>query len=123
MVTCNEQDLTENKTYIEYPKLVIEVLSLITEKYGGMDKLWTYTQFPSIQEYVLINLDIMIIQKMTMKGTEGLESIQWLDTWYNQGEGVELETIELTIPVDDIYDRVVLPLLDPFRGFKRRKKL
>src|ERR1700724_3534765 len=33
MVTCNEQDLTENKTYIEHPKLVIEVLSPSTEKY------------------------------------------------------------------------------------------
>jgi len=32
MVTCNEQDIAENKTYIEHPKLVIEVLSPSTEK-------------------------------------------------------------------------------------------
>src|SRR5437660_9971630 len=25
MVTCNEQDIQENKTYMEFPKLVIEV--------------------------------------------------------------------------------------------------
>src|SRR5258708_39838247 len=122
MVTCNEQDLTENKTYIEHPKLVIEILSPTTEKYDRMDKVWIYTQCPSIQEYVLVNWDIMIVQKMTRKGTEGLDTIQWIDRFYNQGESVELETIGLTIRVDDIYDRVVLPPFDPFRGFKRRKK-
>src|SRR5438093_13747423 len=43
MVTCNEQDLTENKTYIEHPKLVIEVLSPSTEVDDRRDKLWIYT--------------------------------------------------------------------------------
>src|SRR6266550_8218148 len=54
MVTCNEIDLTENKTYIEHPKLVIEVLSPTTEKYDKTDKVWIYTQCLSIQEYILI---------------------------------------------------------------------
>ncbi len=55
MVTCNEQDLTGNKTYIEHPKLVIEVLSPSTEKDDRMDKVWIYTQCLSIQEYILVN--------------------------------------------------------------------
>jgi len=123
MVTCNEQDLTGNKTYIEHPKLVIEVLSPSNEKDDRVDKVWIYTQCASIQEYVLVNWDIMLIQKMTRKGTEGLASFQWIDTWYHQGENIELETIGLSIPVDDIYEKVTLPPLDPLRGFKRRKKL
>src|SRR5882762_7648935 len=123
MVTCNEQDLIESKTYIEYPKLVIEVLSPSNEKDDRVDKVWIYTQCRSIQEYVLVNWDIMLIQKMTRKGTEGLASFQWIDTWYHQGENIELETIGLSIPVDDIYEKVTLPPLDPLRGFKRRKKL
>src|SRR5947207_1194486 len=43
MVTCNEQDLDENKTYIEHPKLVIEVLSPSNEKDDRVDKVWIYT--------------------------------------------------------------------------------
>ncbi len=120
MVTCNEQDLTENKTYIEHPTLVIEVLSPTTEKYDKMDKVWIYTQCPSIQEYVLVNWDIMIVQKMTRKGLEGLESVQWLDTWYNQDDSVKLDTIDLSIPVNDIYEGVTLPPLDRFRTFRTR---
>lgn len=123
MVTCNEQDLTENKTYIEYPKLVIEVLSPSTEKDDRMDKVWVYTQCLSIQEYLLVNWDVMIVQKMTRKGTEGLDRYQWIDRWYHQGEDVELAIIGLTIPVDDIYEKVTLPPLDPFRGLRKRKKI
>lgn len=123
MVTCNEQDLTERKTYIEYPKLVIEVLSPSTEKDDRVDKVWIYTQCPSIREYILVNWDLMLIQKMTRKGTDGLDHYQWLDTWYHQGDIVELETIGLTIPVEDVYAKVNLPPLDPLRGLRKRKKL
>jgi Uma2 family endonuclease len=121
MVTCNEQDLTENKTYIEHPKLVIEVLSPTTEKDDRMDKV-CYTQCFSVQEYLLVNWDIMIVQKMTRKGTEGLSRFQWIDTWYHQGENVELDTLNLTIPVDDIYENVILPPLDPLRRLRKRRK-
>ena len=123
MVTCNEQDVNENKTYIEHPKLVIEILSPTTEKYDRMDKLWIYTQCFSIQEYILVNWDIMIVQKMTRRGTEGRDRFQWIDSFYHQDESVELETIGLTILVEDIYEKVTLPPLDPFRGFRKRKKL
>jgi Uma2 family endonuclease len=123
MVTCNKQDLTENKTYIEHPKLVIEVLSPSNEKDDRVDKVWAYTQCSSIKEYLLVNWDIMMIQKMTRKGTEGLDQFQWIDRWYYQGENVELETIDLVIPVDDIYEKVTLPPLDHHRWLRKLKRL
>lgn len=123
MVTCNEQDINENKTYIEHPKLVIEILSPTTEKYDRMDKLWVYTQCPSIQEYLLVNWDVMIVQKMTRKGTEGLDAYVWMDSFHHQGETVELSTIGLSILVDDIYEKVELPPLDPLRGLRKRKRV
>jgi Uma2 family endonuclease len=120
MVTCDEKDIVENKTYIEHPKLVIEVLSPTTERIDKRDKVLAYTQCTSIQEYVLISWDFKIVQKMTRKGTEGFNKIQWLDEWYHQGNTIELETINLSISVDDIYEDISLPPLDPFRGFGKR---
>jgi Uma2 family endonuclease len=122
MVTCNEQDITENKTYVEHPKLVIEVLSPSTEKIDKMDKVLVYTHCLSIQEYILVNWDVKIVQKMTRKGTEGLDRIQWLDEWHQQEDNLELETIGLSISVESIYEDIILPPFDPFRGFGRRKK-
>lgn len=120
MVTCHEQDLTENKTYIEHPKLVIEVLSPGTDKYDRTDKMWIYTQCLSIQEYVLVEWDMKTVQRMTRKGTGELDWFQWIDRRYYQDESVELETIGLSISVDDIYEKVTLPPLDPLRGFRKR---
>jgi Uma2 family endonuclease len=111
MVTCNEQDLTENKTYIEHPKLVIEVLFPSTEKDDRGEKFFKYTFCPSIQEYVLINYDCMLVQRETRKGK------QWLSTWFGQGESLELESIGLTVPIEEIYDRTVLPPFDPFQKY------
>jgi Uma2 family endonuclease len=121
MVTCNEQDRTENKTYIEYPKLVIEVLSPTTEKSDRIDKVWTYMQYPSIQEYLLVNWDVMLVQKMTRKSTEVPDDFQWVYRWYSQDESVELESVGLVIPIEDIYEKAVLPPFEHFRRFKRRR--
>ena len=118
MVTCDKEDLdfAENKTYIEHPKLVIEVLSPSTEREDRGENFFTYTFCSSIQEYILVNYECMLVQKETRNG------MQWVSTWSGKGETVELQSIGLTIPVEDIYDRIVLPPFDPFRGYKRRKK-
>ena len=65
----------------------------------------------------------MMVQKMTRKGTEGLDQFQWIDRWYHQGEMVELETIDLVIPVDDIYEKATLPPLDHNRLLRKLKRL
>ncbi len=116
MVTCNEKDLdfAENKTYIEYPKLVIEVLSPSTEQVDRGEKFFKYTFCSSIQEYVLINYNCMLVQRETRKG------MQWLSTWFGKGENVEFESIGLTVPVEEIYDRIILPPFDPFRRYRKR---
>lgn len=123
MVTCNEKDLTENKTYIEHPKLVIEVLSPSTETNNRRDKLLAYTQCLSIQEYVLVNWDCILIEKMSRKDTEELDSIQWINQWYGEGETLELETIGLSIPVEDVYERAILPSSNPLKIYKRRRNI
>ena len=120
MVTCNEKDITENKTYVEHPKLVIEVLSPTTERIDKRDKVLAYARCLSIQEYVLVSWDFMLVQKMTRKGIEGVNKIRWLDEWYNPGDSVELETIDLSIPVDNFYEDVILSPFEPFREFRKR---
>jgi len=120
MVTCNEKDITENKTYVEHPKLVIEVLSPTTERIDKRDKVLAYARCLSIQEYVLVSWDFMLVQKMTRKDIEGVDKIRWLDEWYNPGDSVELETIDLSIPVDSFYEDVILSPFEPFREFKKR---
>ena len=122
MVTCNDQDLTENKTYIEHPKLMIEVLSPSTKENDRRNKLLVYTRCASIQEYVLVNWDCMLIQRMTRKDIQEPDQMPWVDHWYGSGESVELETIGLALPVDDIYEKVIFPPNNLFRKYRQRNK-
>jgi Uma2 family endonuclease len=111
MVTCNEKDIEENKTYMEFPKLVIEVLSPSTEKKDRGEKFLRYTSWPSIQEYVLISQDVMRVE-VYRRG-----SPEWRYQVYRHGEKVELKSIGFTFPIEEIYERVVLPLCKPFLEF------
>ena len=102
MVTCNEQDIQESKTYMEFPKLVIEILSPSTERRDKEEKILFYMECPSIQEYALISQNIMLVQTYTRKGPE------WIYHSYIQGENVEFKSIGLIVPIEEIYDKVTL---------------
>ncbi len=102
MVTCSEKDIEENKTYMEFPKLVIEVLSPSTAKRDRGEKLLYYTNSSSIQEYVLISQDVMFLEIFSRRETE------WIYRAYRHDENVELKSIGLTFPIEKLYERVVL---------------
>ena len=108
MVTCNEMDIEENKTYMEFPKLVIEVLSPSTEKVDRKEKLLRYLDCPSIQEYVLISQDMILVEVFVRK------DLEWRYRKYISGENVELKSIGLIFPIEKLYERVILPPQKPF---------
>jgi Uma2 family endonuclease len=103
MVTCSEEDIEESKTYMEFPKLVIEVLSPSTEKQDRGKKFLRYINCPSIREYILISQDTMLVEVYTRKDRE------WIYREYRHGEKVELTSIGLIFPIEEIYERVILP--------------
>ena len=102
MVSCNEKDLAESKTYIEFPKLVIEVLSPSTMRKDRYEKLLRYTSCPSIQEYVLVSQDIMLVEIYTRKDPK------WEYCKYEGGENVEFQSIGLVFPIERLYRRAIL---------------
>ena len=65
----------------------------------------------------------MLVQKMTRKDMQGSDTVQWIDHWYGEGESVELESIDLSIPIDEVYADIVLPEVDPLRMLRKRKRV
>jgi Uma2 family endonuclease len=102
MVTCGEKEIEENKTYTEFSKLVIEVLSSSTEKRDRGEKFLRYINWPSVQEYVLINQEMMLVEIFAREGLE------WRYRAYKHGEKVELKSIGFIFPIEEIYERVIL---------------
>lgn len=95
LVDCSDIDgyFTEN------PKLIIEVLSKSTRRTDKTIKLMAYTQIPSLEEYVLIDQDMVEIE--VLQRNEG-----WIPKSYYLGDSVTFTSIGLTLSVEAIYERV-----------------
>lgn len=90
--------------YIEYPILVVEVLSASTKKYDMRRKLEVYKSIESIQEIFYIEQD----SKDILVYRRNLNSKIWEEERYLEGEIVEFKSIGLSVPIDEIYTDVVL---------------
>lgn len=97
MVTC-EQD-NESHYYITKPTIIIEVLSKSTRRKDETTKRRLYQTLPSLKEYVLIEQDIVDIEICRKNN-------HWQPEHYFMGDELTFEAIELTLSVNDIYERV-----------------
>lgn len=97
MVICDKDD--ENKFYKNKPIIIVEVLSRSTRKKDETLKLMSYINIPSLQEYIMIEQDIVDIT--VLRRSEG-----WFSKHYFLGDEITFESIGLTLSVEEIYHRV-----------------
>ncbi|GAB4275545.1 MAG: Uma2 family endonuclease [Methylomicrobium sp.] len=97
LVDCNFDESTPYFT--ESPIIIVEVLSKSTRKQDETIKLLNYINILTLQEYVLIQQDFVDIQ--VIRRSEG-----WLPRHYFLGDEVPFESIDLSLPVEEIYYRV-----------------
>ncbi len=97
MVVCD--DPQPHAYYTESPVLVVEVVSKSTRKLDETTKRRVYQSIPSLQEYVLIEQDIVDVE--VCRRSEG-----WQPNHFFMGDDLTLESIGLTFNVNDIYLRV-----------------
>lgn len=101
LVTCDERDRF-NKKQKNYPCLIIEVLSESTESKDRGVKFANYQTIQSLQEYVLISQWEQRVEVFRRNGKF------WLLQTYTAGESIELQSINLQISMDAIYEDVAL---------------
>ncbi|GAB4262634.1 MAG: Uma2 family endonuclease [Methylomicrobium sp.] len=109
LVDCSK--MSGSDLFSTSPVIIVEVLSRSTRKTDTTTKLIRYINLPSLQEYVLIEPDIVSVQVLR-------RSKNWLPEYFFLGDEVRFESIGLTLPVEDIYDRVDNPDINEFRAGK-----
>jgi Uma2 family endonuclease len=102
-VTCDDRDKTTTQ-YITYPCLIVEVLSPSTEAYDRGNKFKMYRRNPSLQEYVLVSADTIEIELFRKTDTN-----DWRIINYQVGDTVELKSVNLTFPIEQVYEDIVFP--------------
>lgn len=93
-------EFDESEPYFtESPLIIVEVLSKSTRRIDETIKRTEYLNIPSLQEYVLIEQDIVDIE--VVRRSEG-----WQSKHYFLGDELTFESIGLSLSVEDIYLRV-----------------
>jgi Uma2 family endonuclease len=97
MVVCN--DITEHEYYTESPVIIVEVISKSTRRTDRALKRLAYQGITTLQEYVLIEQDIVEIELCRRDN-------HWQSEVYFLGDNIHFAAIHLTLPVEEIYARV-----------------
>jgi Uma2 family endonuclease len=97
-VTCNSDDYKRGSTVIRSPRLIIEVLSPSTASKDRGEKLLAYRACASVEEYVMISTRYQALEVYRRKSTN-----MWENTQYIAEQVITLTSVELTVPMAEIY--------------------
>ncbi|MBW4642822.1 MAG: Uma2 family endonuclease [Goleter apudmare HA4340-LM2] len=100
VVSCDARDLNARK-FIQYPKIIVEVLSPGTEAKDRGEKFAFYRTMPSLQEYILIESE-----KIGMEFYRRGEGRMWLYSPYTLGDEITIESVGFSCAIDAIYEGV-----------------
>jgi Uma2 family endonuclease len=111
VVTCDERDI-KAKTIVQYPCLIIEVLSPGTEGYDRGEKFKQYRRLKTLKEYVLVNAETMGVECFRLNDQNKWElTAYFADELSGDVEAtiVQLTSIDFQCSLVDIYDEVEMP--------------
>jgi Uma2 family endonuclease len=100
-VTCQPKD--SDRFFLNYPCLIIEVLSPSTEAIDKREKRLNYQTLDSLQEYILVSQEEINIE-FYRKDKLGKWSVQTL----GKNEELSLESIDLKLTMSEIYEDIFL---------------
>jgi Uma2 family endonuclease len=102
VVSCDERDQTAIK-FLQYPCLIVEVLSPSTAAYDRGKKFTQYRRIETLREYVLIDAEQISLDcfRLNEKGFWELHP-------YEAGDEVHLTSVDFRFPISLVYEDVVL---------------
>jgi len=100
LVTCSALDFASAMVKTE-PKLIVEVLSPTTAAYDRGLKFGHYRTLPSLEEYLLVDLDTRATD-CYRKGADGF----WVLHPFARGEAIELASVALTLTAAQLFAEV-----------------
>jgi Uma2 family endonuclease len=111
-VTCDERDQpSPDKTEVQSPRVIVEVLSDSTEAYDRGRKFSFYRDLPTIQEYVIVATKYQSVEVYRLA-----EDV-WTYQAYGPSNEVVLMSIDVRFPVAALYRNAGVPeMIDDPQG-------
>lgn len=102
MVSCDQRD-RGSIDIVQFPCLIVEVLSSSTEAYDRGRKFAYYRACPTVQEYLLVDT-----QSQSVEVYRRQADTLWTLHTFGSGDQVELESLSLSFPISSLYENVAL---------------
>lgn len=93
--------------FISHPCLIVEVLSPSTEAYDRGDKFKQYRRLDSLQEYILVSTSEIALDVYRRN-----ERGRWELISYGPGDLVELESVKLSFPIEQVFEHINFNVVD-----------
>ena len=100
MVTCDARDHVAD-LYLSHPKLVVEVLSDSTAAYDRGDKFADYRKLPSLQEYVIVDIDSRRVECFRRNNDN-----HWVLYDFEGEAECEFASIGFSMPLAEVFEDV-----------------
>lgn len=105
-IFCGEPQVSpEDEDTVVRPTVLIEILSPSTKNYDQGEKFRLYRDIPSLREYVLVDTDIIHIGAFRLNNNRHWE----LDEYKSLDDHLSLTSVQVIIPIADIYERTKIP--------------
>ena len=107
VVVCGERQYhDQHRDVLLNPAVIIEVLSPSTEAFDRGEQWWRYqTWLPSLTDYLLVAQSMPLIERYLRQPSGG-----WFYSLVDNLEGqLHLASIDCTLRLAEVYDRVVFP--------------
>lgn len=103
MVSCDPRDHAAGQ-FVEHPRLIVEVLSESTEAFDRGDKFAAYRTLPSLEEYVLVD-----IQSRRVETFRRTADGDWLFHDHRAADGeCRFASIAVSVPFEEIFENVAV---------------
>lgn len=101
--TCEEPTFEERGiAVLNNPNLIIEVLSLSTERKDKGIKFEAYMKLKSLKEYILIDSKTLQVHAYYRLGQGSWE----IGNYFNRNQAVEIKTLGISVPMATIYEGI-----------------
>lgn len=104
IVLCGEPELEDDQLdTLHNPTVLIEVLSPSTERYDRGEKFRRYRKIETLREYILVAQERAHIEQFTRQG-----DLWVLSEWSGRDNTLHLSSVNVALPLAEIYDGVTL---------------
>ncbi len=104
VLTCDRGDWDKDKRLkpfmIRSPLIVVEVLSPSTERYNRIEKFARYMRCTTLEVYMLVRQNEQHVEMYR-------RSTGWIQERFSSGQTIQLEQLDLELPVESIYEGVL----------------